>query len=136
MFQRACRGKRVAAIRRGAPAVTNLGTTSDMSPGDSNISRRLQPAPRYLMETTNSLRENDEKTRHVQVLENTTPRAHPTVSTDKRASVHGLGMQSFLASWLSDKWGVMNSVRYVEFHAITQRDGPLLRPLVACSRLV
>jgi len=45
-------------------------------------------------------------------------------------------MQSFLASWLSDKWGVMNSVRYVEFHAITRRDGPLLRPLVACSRLV
>jgi len=41
-----------------------------------------------------------------------------------------------LASWLSDKWGVMNSVRYVEFHAITRRDGPLLRPLVACSRLV
>ena len=74
------------------------------------------------------------------------------ITPEKRASVHGLEMQSFpsgrrckvriasrygtLASWLSDKWGVMNSVRYVEFHAITRRDGTLLRPLVACSRLV
>jgi hypothetical protein len=41
-----------------------------------------------------------------------------------------------LASWLSDKWSAINSVHHVKFHAITRRDGPLLRFLVACSRLV